>query len=127
MNGITIRQRGNFNKCQRFFNRLLKKEYLNILDNYGKIGVQKLAAATPKDTGLTADSWTYEISHNLNQTKIEWFNTNDKMGLNIAILLEYGHGTKNGGYVAGRRFINPAIQPVFDKMAKEVWREVNKI
>ena len=127
MKGITFHQRGNFNKLQRFLNRVTNRSYLNVLEKYGNLGVQELAAATPKDTGLTAASWTYEITHNMEQTIISWYNTNEKMGLNIALILEYGHGTRNGGYVAGRKYMSKAIQPVFDKMAEEVWREVTEL
>ena len=124
MKGITFRHVGNFSKMDRFLARLMNREYLNILDKYGQKGVNALAAATPKRTGLTAASWTYEITHNLESTTISWKNTNVNKGVNIAIILQYGHGTRNGGYVAGRDYINPAIQPIFDQMAVEAWKEV---
>lgn len=124
MKGITFRHVGNFSKMDRFLARLMNREYLNILDKYGQKGVNALASATPKRTGLTAASWTYEITHNLESTTISWKNTNANKGVNIAIILQYGHGTRNGGYVAGRDYINPAIQPIFDQMAVEAWKEV---
>ena len=124
MKGITFRHVGNFSKMDRFLARLMNREYLNILDKYGQKGVNALAAATPKRTGLTAASWTYEITHNLESSTISWKNTNVNKGVNIAIILQYGHGTRNGGYVAGRDYINPAIQPIFDQMAVEAWKEV---
>ena len=124
MKGITFRHVGNFSKMDRFLARLMNREYLNILAKYGQKGVNALAAATPKRTGLTAASWTYEITHNLESSTISWKNTNVNKGVNIAIILQYGHGTRNGGYVAGRDYINPAIQPIFDQMAVEAWKEV---
>ncbi len=98
-----------------------------MLERYGRAGVSALAAATPKDSGLTAASWGYEITHNRKETAIIFTNSNISNGVNIAIILQYGHGTGNGGYVAGRDYINPAIQPIFDKMANEAWREVTSL
>lgn len=125
--GITFHHRGSFSKTEKFFNALLRRDYLNVLDRYGKAGVAALASATPKDEGLTAASWYYEISRDKNATTITFLNSNTNQGVNIAIILQYGHGTKNGGYVAGRDYINPAIQPVFDKIASDAWREVKNL
>lgn len=127
MSSITFRHKGGFSKTEKFFNSLLKLDYLNVLERYGKAGVAALAAATPKDSGLTAASWDYEITHNGKETTIAFTNSNVSNGVNIAIILQYGHGTRNGGYVAGRDYINPAIQPIFDKMANEAWREVTNL
>lgn len=127
MSGITFRHKGDFSKTEKFFNSLLKLDYLNVLERYGQAGVSALASATPKDSGLTAASWDYEITHNGKETTIAFTNSNISNGVNIAIILQYGHGTKGGGYVAGRDYINPAIQPIFDKMANEAWREVTNL
>ena len=127
MSGITFRHKGDFSKTEKFFNSLLKLDYLNVLERYGQAGVAALASATPKDSGLTAASWDYEITHNGKETTIAFTNSNISNGVNIAIILQYGHGTKGGGYVAGRDYINPAIQPIFDKMANEAWREVTTL
>ncbi|NBI91916.1 HK97 gp10 family phage protein [Lachnospiraceae bacterium] len=127
MSGITFRHKGDFSKTEKFFNSLLKLDYLNVLERYGQAGVAALVAATPKDSGLTAASWDYEITHNGKETTIAFTNSNVSNGVNIAIILQYGHGTKGGGYVAGRDYINPAIQPIFDKMANEAWREVTNL
>ncbi|MEY8395876.1 HK97 gp10 family phage protein [Lachnospiraceae bacterium 45-P1] len=127
MSGITFRHKGDFSKTEKFFNSLLKLDYLNVLERYGQAGVAALASATPKDSGLTAASWDYEITHNGKETTIAFTNSNISNGVNIAIILQYGHGTKGGGYVAGRDYINPAIQPIFDKMANEAWREVTNL
>lgn len=123
---VTFKNRGDFSKTDKFFNRLLRRDYLNVLEKYGQQGVAALAASTPVKTGKTASSWEYIITHSPTETKIEWVNTNVVAGTNVAILLQYGHGTKNGGYVVGRDFINPALRPIFDKMANEVWKEVTK-
>ena len=88
------------------------------------MGVDALAAATPVDTGKTAASWTYEIEKKNGSYSIVWLNTNVNKYVNIALILQYGHGTRNGGYVKGRDYINPAIQPIFDKIAEDAWREV---
>ena len=127
MSGITFRHKGDFSKTEKFFNSLLKLDYLNVLERYGQAGVAALASATPKDSGLTAASWDYEITHDGKETTIAFTNSNISNGVNIAIILQYGHGTKGGGYVAGRDYINPAIQPIFDKMANEAWREVTNL
>ena len=127
MSGITFWHKGDFSKTEKFFNSLLKLDYLNVLERYGQAGVAALASATPKDSGLTAASWDYEITHNGKETTIAFTNSNISNGVNIAIILQYGHGTKGGGYVAGRDYINPAIQPIFDKMANEAWREVTNL
>lgn len=124
MSRISFRHKGDFSKTEKFFNALLKMEYLNVLERYGKAGVSALAAATPKESGETAASWNYEIIHNRKETSIVFTNSNVQDGVNIAIILQYGHGTRNGGYVTGRDYINPAIQPIFDKMADDVWKEV---
>lgn len=117
---------GSFNRIQKFLNRLEKKEYLNVLDALGDEGVQALAAATPKDTGLTAASWKYEIEHDKETTRISWYNTNINNGVPIAIILQYGHATGTGGFVQGQDYINPAMKPIFDKISREVWREVTR-
>ena len=123
---IEFVQKGDFSNLDHFFNKLMKQDYLNVLEKYAKEGVRALAASTPRDTGLTADSWNYEIERNANETIIAFTNSNIKNGCNIAIILQYGHGTRNGGYVMGRDYINPAMQPLFDKMANAAWEEVTK-
>jgi len=125
-NGISFRHKGDFSKADKFFLKLLRKDYLKILDQYGKIGVETLAEHTPKDTGKTAASWTYEIVSNNKYSSVVFSNTNTNKGVNIAIILEYGHGTRNGGYVVGKHYIVPAIRPIFEKMASEAWKEVVK-
>lgn len=121
---IKIKHRGNFNNLERFFNKISNRSYLNVLDKYGEMGVDALRKSTPTDSGKTAESWTYEIEHDRNATRISFLNTNFNKGVNIAILLRYGHGTGTGGFVQGRNFIDPAIQPVFDEMAEALWKEV---
>lgn len=121
---VTFKHRGNFNNTEKFLNFVKSARYLNALDKYGRIGVDALASATPKDTGKTADSWDYEIVRTDTSTTISWLNTNENKGVPIAIILQYGHGTGTGGYVQGRDYINPAIQPVFDKIAEKAWSEV---
>ena len=122
--GISFRQKGDFSKTQRFFNALLRKDYLNVLEKYGRDGVAALKSATPIDSGKTADSWNYEIVRKGDTVSIFFTNSNVVAGVNIAVILQYGHGTRNGGYVAGRDYINPAIRPVFDNIANEAWKEV---
>lgn len=121
---IKIKQKGNFDKTTRFLNFIYRREFLKHLNSYGQEGVNALAAATPRDSGKTADSWSYEIETSFNRVSITWTNSNIVDGVPIAIILQYGHGTGNGGYVQGRDYINPAIQPVFDKIADSIWKEV---
>jgi hypothetical protein len=104
---------------------MIQRKYLRVLNKYGQMGVELLAANTPVDTGLTASSWYYEIEETDNGTSIIWKNSNEKNGwANIALLLQYGHATGTGGYVRGIDYINPALQPVFDKLAETAWKEV---
>ena len=100
---------------------------MGILDKYGREGVEALSAATPVDSGKTASSWKYDIEHSSRGASISFSNTNINKGVNIAIILQYGHGTRNGGYVQGRDYINPAIQPVFDRIVNEAWKEVTQV
>lgn len=97
-----------------------------MFEKYGKQGVAALASATPVDSGKTANSWSYKIENNRGSISISFFNSNIQNGVPIAIIIQYGHGTRNGGWVQGRDYINPAIQPIFDQMTKEIWREVTK-
>lgn len=123
---IRFKHRGNFNNLQKFLNRVSGAGYLNTLDKYGQAGVEALASATPIDSGETARSWNYVIEHGIGRTTIYWTNDNTNQGVNIALILQYGHGTGTGGYVDGIDYINPAIRPIFDKIADEAWKEVTR-
>lgn len=123
---IKIRQKGGFRKLTFFLEKAKESFDIGILDEYGKKGVAALSSATPVDTGLTASSWFYKIENKNGVAKIEFHNSNVQKGVLIALILQYGHGTKNGGYVVGRDYINPAIQPVFDELAKNAWKEVTR-
>lgn len=123
---IRIRQKGDFSNLTRFLERAKEAVHLGDLDKYGREGVAALASATPVDTGLTANSWHYEIEQKKGSVSISFYNTNIQNGVPIAIILQYGHATRNGGWVQGRDYINPAIQPVFDKIANSAWKEVTK-
>lgn len=122
---IKISHRGSLNKTENFVLKLSKRDYLRVLDYYGKLGVEALSEATPKDSGRTAASWDYKIIQNRNTSRIVFTNSNVVDGYPIAILLQYGHGTRNGGWVEGRDYINPAIQPIFDEIANNMWKEVH--
>ena len=124
--GIHITCSGDLSKTMQFLNRLRNKEYLNVLAKYGKRGVDALRAATPVDTGKTANSWYYEIEEGRNQTTISWCNNNVNEGVVIAAILQYGHGTGSGAYVQGTDYINPAMKVIFDALANECWKEVTK-
>ena len=124
---IRFRQKGDFSKLTRFLERAKEAVRLGDLDKYGREGVAALASATPVDTGLTANSWNYSISNSNGSITISFYNSNIQNGVPIAIILQYGHGTRNGGWVEGRDYINPAIQPVFDRIANDAWREVTKL
>lgn len=124
---IKFTHKGDFSKLTRYFERLKEAARLSILDKYGREGVAALASATPVDTGHTADSWYYEVTHNNGSAEITFNNSHINKGVPIAIILQYGHGTRNGGWVEGRDYINPAVQPIFDKIVDEAWREVTKL
>ena len=124
---ISFRQKGDFSKTKRYFERVKAAARLSILDKYGREGVAALASATPMETGKTASSWFYEISHDKGSATITFSNSNINKGVPIAIILQYGHGTGTGGWVEGRDYINPAIQPIFDEIANEAWKEVTKV
>lgn len=123
---IAFTHKGDWSKTQTFLNKIMHKNYLNVLARYGQMGVAALSAATPVDSGKTATSWNYEIIQNEGQTSLTFINSNINKGVNIAIILQYGHGTGTGGYVQGRDYINPAVRPVFDKLADDLWKEVTK-
>lgn len=121
---ITISNKGNFEKTTAFLNKMKKRDVINILNKYGELGVELLSEATPIDTGKTADSWNYDVVVERDRYEIQWSNSNVNDGVNIAMILQYGHGTRQGGYVQGIDYINPATQQVFDEMADELWGEV---
>jgi hypothetical protein len=123
---ITFRQKGDFSRLNGYLERAKRTMNLSILDKYGREGVAALASATPVDTGKTASSWYYRIDNRPGSISITFNNSNIQNGVPIAIVLHYGHGTGTGGWVEGRDYINTAIQPVFDKLANEAWREVTK-
>lgn len=122
---ITFKQKGDFSKTFRFFERLKNIFHAGLLDKYGREGVDALSAATPVDSGETAASWRYEIKNTANGMAIEFKNDNINQGCNIAILIQYGHGTGTGGYVQGRDYINPAARPVFERLSEEISRKVD--
>ena len=124
---ITFRQKGDLSKLTRYLERAKEVIKLGDLDKYGQEGVDALSSATPVDSGLTASSWYYKIEHKNGSATISFYNSNVNNGVPIAIILQYGHGTGTGGWVQGRDYINPAIQPVFDKIVEEAWREVTKL
>lgn len=124
---ISIEHKGDFSMTEKFLNKMSLLKFAKKMDKYGKMGVQALQDATPIDTGMTAASWYYEIEETEGSCTIYFNNSNTaptNPNINIALLIQYGHGTRNGGYVIGRDYINPALQPVFDQMAEEAWNEV---
>lgn len=124
-----INSKGNFDRTEKILKSFLNEEYipLDILEKYGRKGVEALSSATPRRTGLTASSWDYTIKNKNGKYELSWYNTNIQNGLPIAIILNYGHGTSNGSYVVGRNYIEPAISPILDEIAEEVWKEVSNI
>lgn len=123
---IKFVQKGDFSKLTRFLERAKDSISIDLLNKYGREGVAALSSATPKDSGKTAESWHYKISNTKNGIEIGFYNSNINNGVPIAIILQYGHGTRNGGWVEGRDYINPAIQPIFDEIANAAWKEVTK-
>ena len=122
---ILIKQQGDFSKTIKFLTKMKNQDAKRLLNKYGKRGVELLSRSTPVDTGLTASSWRYEIVTNKDSYTIEFLNDNIQNGTNIAIILQYGHGTRNGGYVQGIDYINPAIRPIFEKIAESAFKEVS--
>lgn len=123
---IRLKQKGDFKNAEKFLEKASKPINKSIFDKYGEEGVIALQSNTPVASGLTASSWSYKINQNGTKTIIEWNNSNIKGGVSIAVILQYGHGTKNGGYVQGRDYINPALRPVFERISEEAWKEVIK-
>ena len=124
---IKFRQKGDFSKVTKYFEKLKEADRFRLLDKYGRDGVAALASATPVDSGLTAQSWYYKIETKNGTSRVSFHNSNVQNGVSIAIILQYGHGTRNGGWVEGRDYIDPAIQPVFDQIVEHAWREVTKL
>lgn len=121
---IRIKQKGDFKKTEKFLKKSFGRDYRQVLEKYALMGVENLSAFTPVDTGITATSWSYEIIQNKSSLSVVWHNNNVQNNVNIALLLQYGHGTRNGGYVEGIDYINPALKPIFNKMADAAWKEV---
>lgn len=124
---ISFVQKGDFKNTEKFLKKSLGDDWMSVLDRYGREGVDALRHATPKDTGRTADSWSYDITRKDGTVSIEWYNSHMNKGVNIAIILQYGHATGTGGYVRGVDYINPALRPIFEKLAEKAWKEVTSI
>lgn len=124
---IRFQHQGDYSKVTKYFKRIKKGANIRNLEQYARQGVDALMAATPVDTGLTATSWYYEIKQENGRIRISFCNSNIQNGVPIAIILQYGHATRNGGWVEGRDYINPAIQPVFDEITKKAWKEVSNL
>lgn len=123
---ISFRHKGDFKRTTRYLSKVKDLSKID-LDRYGREGVAALASATPVESGATANSWYYEILREHGKATIAFYNSHMNKGVNIAIILQYGHGTRNGGWVYGRDYINPAIQPIFDRIVNDAWREVTTL
>lgn len=124
---ITFTHKGDFSKSNTYLEKLKGAVRLSNLDRYGQEGVAALASATPTESGTTASSWYYDITRDSSSVAINFYNSNVNKGVPIAIIIQYGHGTGTGGWVEGRDYINPAIQPIFDRITNEVWKEVTRL
>lgn len=124
---ISFRHKGDFSKLSQYLEKVKSVIRMDIFNKYGKKGVDALSAATPVDSGKTASSWHYKIEESAGATVISFHNSNINKGVPIALLIQYGHGTRNGGYVQGRDYINPALRPIFDQLADSAWKEVTNI
>lgn len=124
---ISVKQSGNFKKTEKFLKKSFGRDYMGVLEKYAMQGVAALSAATPIDSGETATSWEYKIVKSDGKISIVWENLNVQKGVNIAIILQYGHATRNGGYVSGIDYINPALRPIFESMADSAWKEVTRV
>lgn len=127
MGKIVFKQKGDYSKITKYLERIKRGVNIKSLEKYGEEGVKALAAATPVRTGLTARSWYYEIKQENGRVTLSFCNSNIQRGVPIAIILQYGHGTRTGGWVEGRDYINPAIQPIFDKLTEDAWKEVSNV
>lgn len=125
--GIVITHRGSFKNTERMLQRMSKFEISRVLNKYGEMGVAALSGATPVSTGSTSSSWNYQVERTGSGYSLIWTNNNINQGVNIALILQLGHGTGTGGYVQGIDYINPALKPVFDALAEEAWQEVTKV
>lgn len=123
---IQIRSKGDFKNTNKLLKKMLRPNFKSILDKYGRQGVEALASATPINTGKTAESWYYTITSDENAVSVTWYNSNVNNGVNIAIILEYGHATGTGGYVAGLDYINPTLIPIFEKIVNDAWFDIIK-
>lgn len=119
-----ISKKGDFSKTEKFLKKALGKDYIKILEQYGEYGVQALSLYTPIESGRTARSWSYDIKQEDGSISVVWYNSNINQGVNIAVILQYGHATRNGGYVQGIDYINPALRPIFQDLADKAWKEV---
>lgn len=124
---ITLKTSGDFKKTKTFFGLLYKRSFMEKLEEYAEEGLQALINATPVDTGKTALSWYYTIECTRDKVTITWHNSNNIDYVPIVILIQYGHATKEGSFVEGVDFINPALKPVFDTISRSVWEEVEKL
>lgn len=124
---ISLTSKGKYKKANSYLEKLLEVAKLGALDKYGQMGVEALKASTPVDSGETANSWSYIIEHDSSGAKIVWINSNAPKGVNIALILQYGHGTGTGGYVKGLDYINPAMAPIFDQIAEDAAKEVRRL
>ena len=123
---IKIKHRGSFQKTERFFNKMIRRDYLNVIDKYAELGLAVLKEVTPVDSGKTRDSWNYVIEETKRgYVTVAYTNSNENAGISVVLLLIYGHGTQNGGYVQGEDFVHPAIRPVFHELVDKMWKEVN--
>ena len=125
--GINVTQKGDFKTTEKFLKKSMGLDYKSVLDKYARQGVSALSAATPLKSGKTASSWSYEITQKGSSISIIWKNSNVNKGVNIAVILQYGHATRTGGWVEGRDYINPALRPIFDALAEAAWKEVKKL
>lgn len=121
---IRFSHRGSFSKAEKFLRRAKAIDYRPIAEKYGRSGVEALSLNTPKDSGDTANAWSYEIVPRKNGFSLTWRNSNVSDGIPIVILIQYGHGTRSGSFVEGIDFINPAMKPIFDDLAENLWKEV---
>lgn len=121
---ISFKQKGNFEKTTKYLKKMMKAFEKGVFDKYGRKGVSELEKYTPIDTGITAASWSYQVTKNDGEVMLEFLNDNVNDGVNIAVILQYGHGTGTGGYVEGVDYINPALKPVFESMVSDIWKEV---